>query len=342
MDQSIFEGTSSKVNSFFSSSSPPPPIPGQPSPSSPPPDDNKSDKYKEMEENVMRQEKELRENIRDLLSCLAQRDQIYAASRKAYQKLNKECKLLIYTTLKKIVEREKESLLARQTILEKLEEKVNCIDIDQDESEFIESHIGEYSNQGELLLQSQALSILGDIHILDRQHQEMRNTMGESNPFDEPEKLEGGSTQMDQTHEYFSRIFYLSDWNVRGTVPNSTPSEILSSLKIKAVTQRGSLTQQTDDNGTDQSTSLPVNNDFNEIEEAIYKLCQLCDTTEGRKLFVNVLNQFRSKKVEVGLGFSLLGAVVWYLLTKCLHVNDVHNAKIIMILSQVLFYLSID
>jgi hypothetical protein len=67
----------------------------------------------------------------------------------------------------------------------------------------------------------------------------------------------------------------------------------------------------------------------------IRQLCQLCETTEGRKLFVNVLNQYRSKQVEVGLGFPLLGAVVWFLLTKCLQVNDVHNAKIVMILSQV-------
>jgi hypothetical protein len=37
----------------------------------------------------------------------------------------------------------------------------------------------------------------------------------------------------------------------------------------------------------------------------------------------------------VGIGFSLLGAVLWNLLTECRVANDVHNGKIVMILSQV-------
>jgi hypothetical protein len=360
-----------------------------------------------MEENIFKQEKELRDNVRDLLSALAQRDQIYAASRKAFQKLNKECKLLMFTILKKIIEKEKEALATRQKYLEKFEEKVNCIDLDQDELEFIESHVGEYSNDGELILQSQALSILGDIQILERQHAEMRNSLSPPAPVPptppssivgtsasvppvsncgegistateetssssslltpvpvsaapSTESIPGSHLQMEQAHQSFSTLFYLSDWSIRNTSPTSTPCDILAALKIKANIQRGSSSQPSDNDNllSAMATTLPhhasaaassaaaaipdalcckddESDDFNEVERAISHLCQLCGSTEGRKLFVNVLNQFRSKKVEVGLGFAALGAVVWFLLTKCLHVNDVHNAKIVMILSQV-------
>jgi hypothetical protein len=59
---------------------------------------------------------------------------------------NKEVKLLIYTILKQIIEREKEALAAKQKVVERLEEKINCIDCESDELEFIEGEVGEYSN----------------------------------------------------------------------------------------------------------------------------------------------------------------------------------------------------
>jgi hypothetical protein len=48
---------------------------------------------------------------------------------------------MIYTVLKKIIEKEIEALSARQTYLEKFEEKVNCIDLEQDELEFMSGNI---------------------------------------------------------------------------------------------------------------------------------------------------------------------------------------------------------
>lgn len=39
----------------------------------------------------------------------------------------------------------------------------------------------------------------------------------------------------------------------------------------------------------------------------------------------------------MGIGFSLLGAVLWHLLSECRTANDVHNGKIIMILSQTFY-----
>ena len=56
----------------------------------------------------------------------------------------------------------------------------------------------------------------------------------------------------------------------------------------------------------------------------------------GRTILVLVLNQFRSKKVEVGPGWTALGKVLWSLLENCHRDNDVHNAKIVMMLSQVI------
>ena len=51
------------------------------------------------------------------------------------------------------------------------------------------------------------------------------------------------------------------------------------------------------------------------------------------------LNKYRSKKVDVGPGYSYLGATLWALLQHCLDDNDVHSAKIIMMLSQTFYKL---
>jgi hypothetical protein len=53
---------------------------------------------------------------------------------------------MIYTVLKKIIEKEIEALSARQTYLEKFEEKVNCIDLEQDELEFMSGNIPMMGN----------------------------------------------------------------------------------------------------------------------------------------------------------------------------------------------------
>jgi hypothetical protein len=347
LDQNIFDGASSKMNSLFTA-----PLTSQPSTTSPNAagDELKSEKYQEMEDHLLRQDKEIRENARDLLSCLAQRDQIYAASRKAYQQLNKEVKLLIYTILKQIIEREKEALAAKQKVVERLEEKINCIDCESDELEFIEGEVGEYSNPGELILQSQALSILGDIQILEKQNQEMILTVGGRESFSTQGVgtttggkgtatiATGGVTtegngQMEQISEYFSTIFRLSEWTVKtdsSDKDSPSPVEILTALRIKTKTtspRQGSVSAE--DFFCSSATALvespsidflstsplsPLDIDPTEaVEMTIRQLCQLCETAEGRKLFVNVLNQYRSKQVEVGLGFPLLGAVVWVL-----------------------------
>lgn len=297
-----------------------------------------------MEELISKQEKEIRDNVRDLLATLSHRDQIYTASRRAYQKLNKECKLIIYTTLKKIIEREKDALIARQRVVDKLEEKVNAINIDLDEAEFIQSHISDYPNQGELILHSQALSILGDIQILDRQNQEIStrssitelsspsrttnandtNINGTNDNTSLEDSVNSTVIQMEQTFQNLSQIFYLSEWNIEKVTPDSSPSDILTTLRISVPSPRRSLTQplsnidinitieENNNNTTTKTENIQDNNDNNnstiqlekqsdtvsEVEESIYKLCKLSDNVDGRKLLVSVLNQFRSKQVN--------------------------------------------
>lgn len=84
-----------------------------------------------------------------------------SASRRAYQSLDTKCKQEIVTSLKKLVVRERESNIARNAVLEKLEMTINNVDIDGDLSDFISTHAN--ANDG-LVLQSQALSMMADLN----------------------------------------------------------------------------------------------------------------------------------------------------------------------------------
>jgi hypothetical protein len=57
---------------------------------------------------------------------------------------------------------------------------------------------------------------------------------------------------------------------------------------------------------------------------------------------VSCLNQFRSKQVNVGISFGWLGAVLWTVLDFCHGYNDIHSAKIIMMLAQTFYYRNCD
>jgi hypothetical protein len=93
----------------------------------------------------------------------------------------------------------------------------------------------------------------------------------------------------------------------------------------------------------------PVRNQFlrrrnslvSNFTNAVKSLCTFVETQYGRSAFITVLNQFRSKKVELGEGFTALGQVLSHTLDICMDTNDVHTAKIIMMLSQT-FYRKIE
>jgi hypothetical protein len=112
------------------------------------------------EDPVMRIERELREDIRILLRTIEQRDNLLAASRRAFQKLHHECKKAAHITILKIAEKEQEQAEQRRMVLDKLCSSVKAVDIEHDERDFIESHSGR---DGALVLTSQALSLLNDL-----------------------------------------------------------------------------------------------------------------------------------------------------------------------------------
>lgn len=113
-----------------------------------------------MEDSVTRIERELREDVRLLIRTIEQRDNVLAASRRAFQKLHRECRRAAQITIQKIAEKEAEQSEQRRLVLEKLCGSVRAVDIDHDEREFIEGHS---SVEGGLTLNSQALSLLNDL-----------------------------------------------------------------------------------------------------------------------------------------------------------------------------------
>ena len=126
--------------------------------------EGRQDRIRELDESARKIDGEIKEDIRALLKILSNRDQVMSASRRAYQKLDRECKKSIGSTLKKLIIREKEAASARMAALAKLEASVDEIDIDGDAADFIAHHkLETRSPEGALILSSQALSILGDL-----------------------------------------------------------------------------------------------------------------------------------------------------------------------------------
>ena len=201
-------------------------------------------------------------------------------------------------------------------------------------------------DSGELVLCSQALSILGDIVTIDtlakRDSEIEEATVSEERPSSttlasnssnnkaptNPNVARRASTgtmpalcSMEETTMHLSKIFFLAEWPTHIISPEAAVEDILATFL-------GDESQNFNENENIQDTDK-------HLKTSIQRLVQLSDNLEGRKVLVNVLNQFRSKQVNVGIGFKLLAAVLWGLLTKCKSANDVHNGKIVMILSQV-------
>lgn len=112
------------------------------------------------EDSVTRIERELRDDIRLLLRTIEQRDNLFAASRRAFQKLHRDCKNVAHISILKMSEKEQEYAHERRLVLDKLSLSVKNVNIEGDEREFIETHSGR---DGALVLTSQALSLLNDL-----------------------------------------------------------------------------------------------------------------------------------------------------------------------------------
>mmetsp|Transcript_3854 Transcript_3854/g.6528 ORF Transcript_3854/g.6528 Transcript_3854/m.6528 type:complete len:371 (-) Transcript_3854:1395-2507(-) len=100
----------------------------------------KNERYQENKEQLDRMDSEVRLQIRELLRLIGVRDQVQAASRRAYQQLNKQCKNAIGSILRKLVDREREALAARTLVVDKLDLAVEKLSNDDDEQDFIESY----------------------------------------------------------------------------------------------------------------------------------------------------------------------------------------------------------
>jgi hypothetical protein len=70
----------------------------------------KNERYQENKEYLDKAQNEVRQQIRELLRLIGTRDQVLAASRRAQQLLNKQCKHAISSILRKLVDREREGV----------------------------------------------------------------------------------------------------------------------------------------------------------------------------------------------------------------------------------------
>ena len=132
-------------------------------------DINKQEKLKECLESIAKSDKDIKEGIQNLLKALYAKDQVLVASRRAYQKLDKDCKKAVAVTFRKLIIREREAATARETVLAKLESAVDEIDVDGDLTDFIVQH--RQGDEGSLHLCVQALKVLGDLVPLEGQVQ---------------------------------------------------------------------------------------------------------------------------------------------------------------------------
>jgi hypothetical protein len=113
--------------------------------------------------------------------------------------------------------------------------------------------------------------------------------------------------------DWLDKIFYMSNDNSANSV-NLPPIEMIEYCKTK-------------------KTSTPDNTET--LEVLVLRVIEKTESQIGRNAFVISLNKFRSKQVDVTPGYYYLGAILWAMLENCMQSNDVHSAKIIMMLSQV-------
>lgn len=122
---------------------------------------SKEQKEKSAEyESHQKYDKELKDDIRSLLRAIANREQVLCATRRAFQKLDRECKRAMHYTLKKVLDRELESLETQKAVLENFGKAVEVVNIENDIDVFVQNYNHE---EGGLVFSTQALHLLSDI-----------------------------------------------------------------------------------------------------------------------------------------------------------------------------------
>jgi hypothetical protein len=376
-----------------------------------------TERSRELNDAMFRAEKDVREDVVALLRVLRNKDQVLLASRRAHQKLDKQCKQTVQQTLKKMLAREREACEAKVETLRKFETAVEDIDVDHDIHDFIEKYV---TNEGCLVLQSQALSIMGDLNPSDsdlspsplspssaRNNASSPSTViaqsgtssnsnsasstprnsfsgpsgASSSASPAPEVRSSRNASMDNTSSAAASLLQSKFANPLPSSPltdnNDATNKRFSfsadaALQHRAATtnneqMQSTLTEQvtkhltrlfyaSEDEWHDRPDSMNLPGKMNVLQlakdrtspmpvdeagakqlitESINWLGENVRSQIGRDAFITVLNQFRSRKVDVGSGFSALGTVLWTTLDMCAQQNDVHSASVIMMLSQV-------
>lgn len=128
-------------------------------------DINKQEKIKDSLDPILKSQKDIKEGVLHLLRVLGIRDQVLIASRRAYQKLDKDCKKAVASTFRKLIIREREAAAARESVLMKLENAVNNINVEVDFEDFIMQH--RQGEESSLQCCVQALTVLGSLQQQD-------------------------------------------------------------------------------------------------------------------------------------------------------------------------------
>ncbi len=268
----------------------------------------------------------VRSDVRSLLRIIANRDQIYLASRKALQSLDRECKHMVGIALKALIRREQEAQSAKTTVLEKLHHAVNSIDTEADEQDFIDTY--KSLDEG-ISLSSQALSIMSDCEkgLLNENSSSLSNISLSPSSSTVLQQGKDDAESTDPTvyakmkdeeliSGWLSSIFYASKDQCVLRGGSKKPHNVYAFCKKKCDMGEG-----------------------NDLELSVVQITNRAESKVGRDAFVIALNKFRSKQVDVGDGYYHLGAVIWKILSHCQSYHDVHSAKVIMMLSQTFYML---
>ena len=342
------------------------------------------DKMKGVEEEISKVEADMETSVRALLRAINQRDGVNVASRRAYQRLDNECKLAVKNTLQSMVEREKESIQARVQSLQKLEVAVEGIDLETDIAEFIAMHTVEEGDHprgtegggtdGPLVQSSQALSIIDDIMFLGKEKEKegeeggTSSSGGSGSPKEKEKEVTSSSSNGGGSSS--SRGSLAAPYGPDDTMYAEIEGhlrELFAAIEVSGGTDKdkgagggtvtpeeyglGRLAEALPAGGQDSpadviqyahkyALSAPLDQKAVPfyIEKAIVKLGIVVREQRGRDIFATILNQYRSKKCDVGKAYAALNALMWQTLDECATPpHDVHTAKVIMMLSQTFY-----
>ena len=249
-------------------------------------------KFKEICEIISKCEDEMGDDIRSLINALSTRDKITCACRNAYQTLYLECKTTLSKTIRKIVNRERESLNGLDISLSKFEQQVNLIDVDSDAHEFI---CRNKSESDALLLSAQALIMLDDLA---------------NNKYTNNKKVATFDNEQERMQQ---------------------------SLEITVTKLLNVIFYNDQDGEVAADSSSSTSTDTNGYKDAVTMLSNIVKSEQGRGIFTTVLNQFRSKKVDISNSFDALGSILLITLDNCMEFQDIHSATLIMMLSQTFY-----